>query len=155
MIEIKNIYNKLLSDLQPSFDNVVTRVKGGRDAVRKSGSRVGQFFKNIYDKVFGFINATSRIKKAYITMGVLEATENSTESAERTLEYVPTNLEVTLDILKSSGIKTEDIYTRELNMPFDMFNNMRSQTISNVVEFKTNNIDNLDLLIEHLDRNIR
>jgi putative methionine-R-sulfoxide reductase with GAF domain len=70
MIEIKNIYNKLLSDLQPSFDNVVTRVKGGRDAVRKSGSRVGQFFKNIYDKVFGFINATSRIKKAYITMGV-------------------------------------------------------------------------------------
>lgn len=70
MIEIKNIYNKLLSDLQPSFDNVVTRVKGGRDAVRKSGFRVGQFFKNIYDKVFGFINATSRIKKAYITMGV-------------------------------------------------------------------------------------
>lgn len=70
MIEIKNIYNKLLSDLQPSFDNVVTRVKGGRDAVRKSGSRVGQFFKNIYDKVFGFINATSRIKKAYIAMGV-------------------------------------------------------------------------------------
>jgi putative methionine-R-sulfoxide reductase with GAF domain len=70
MIEIKNIYNKLLSDLQPSFDNVVTRVKGGRDAVRKSGSRVGQVFKNIYDKVFGFINATSRIKKAYITMGV-------------------------------------------------------------------------------------
>ena len=70
MIEIKNIYNKLLSDLQPSLDNVVTRVKGGRDAVRKSGSRVGQFFKNIYDKVFGFINATSRIKKAYIAMGV-------------------------------------------------------------------------------------
>lgn len=88
---------------------------------------------------------------AYITMGVLKE-DTATETAERTLEYIPTNLEVTLDTLKNNGVKTEDIYTRELNMPFDMFNNMRSQTISNVVEFKTNNIDHLDLLIEQLQK---
>lgn len=70
MIEIKNIYNKLLSDIQPSLDNVVTKVKGGRDVVRKSSSHVGQFFKGIYDKVFGFIGAMSNIKKAYILMSM-------------------------------------------------------------------------------------
>lgn len=70
MIEIKNIYNKLLSDLQPSLDNVFTKVKGGRDVVRKSSSRVGLFFKGIYGKLFGFINSMSRTKKAYIAMGI-------------------------------------------------------------------------------------
>lgn len=70
MIEIKNIYTKVLTELQPSFDDMLTKVKGGRDAVRRSSSQIGLFFKKIYNSVAGFINSMSKLKKAFIVMGI-------------------------------------------------------------------------------------
>lgn len=88
---------------------------------------------------------------AYVTMGVVNSTESNTTTEVSTLEYNPTNLDNVLETLNSNGITKDNIFTKTLNMPFDMFNNMRtSNTVSSLVEFKTTDIDNLNTLISTL-----
>lgn len=92
---------------------------------------------------------------AYITMGVID--ERAVPTGEiQTLEYVNTNLDQVLDTLNQNGILKEDISTMELNMPLDMFHYMRANSnamVTNMVEFKTTNIENLNSLISTLESN--
>lgn len=102
----------------------------------------------------GTYEATFSPDTAYVTMGVLENT-TETVSEVSTLEYNPTNLDMVLSTLENNGISGETISTKKIDMPYDMFQNMRANgtKVSNMVEFKTTDIENLDTLISTLSEN--
>lgn len=92
---------------------------------------------------------------AYVTMGVMEEKRDDTISEVSTLEYNPTNLDMVLSTLENHGIDRESVSTMEIDMPYDMFENMRANTkkVTNVVEFKTNDIANLKNIISSVSSN--
>ena len=92
---------------------------------------------------------------AYVTMGVMEEKRDDTISEVSTLEYSPTNLDMVLSTLENNGIDRESVSTMEIDMPYDMFENMRANTqrVTNVVEFKTNDIANLENIISSVSNN--
>ena len=89
---------------------------------------------------------------AYVTMGVIEEVKE-TNSDTQTLEYVPTNLDMVLDTLNSNGIQKENIYTKDVNMSYDMFMNMRSNNVVKMVDFKTSDTANLNNILQTLSDN--
>ena len=92
---------------------------------------------------------------AYVSIGVID-TKSDTVSEVSTLEYTPTNLDIVLSTLEKSGISAENISTREMNISYEMFQNMRANNgsrVSNLVEFKTTDIANLENLITTLNSN--
>ena len=92
---------------------------------------------------------------AYVTMGVMEDKITDTVSEVATLEYNPTNLDIVLSTLENNGITEENISTMQIDMPYEMFENMRtnSKRVANVVEFKTTDMENLDNLISTISQN--
>ena len=92
---------------------------------------------------------------AYVTMGVMEEKRDDNITEVSTLEYNPTNLDMVLSTLENNGIARESVSTMEIDMPYDMFENMRANTkrVTNVVEFKTNDIANLENIISSVSNN--
>ena len=97
----------------------------------------------------------AKASTAYVTMGVIDNKSNDTVSEVSTLEYNPTNLDVILSSLENNGIVKENISTMQIDMPYEMFENMRANTtrVTNMIEFKTTDIDNLENLISTISQN--